>query len=226
MSWLVQLLGQRLQLDRRPLKRARDAPRAERAIPTVRRAGACRRSASRKLDHFAAPMNSTFWSFRLGKMRAALHAAWPWKRCLRRREVVERTSWRRKRSAGRACAARAERAGRLGGARRSFIWRGSAAARHHRVQARSDPERMTHRLFLVEGIKVRARLPGPSGDTREPARRPAVLARDTARSMHVERIAASWASRASSGEPSRGARRGTHALADRERSCLMVQPRA
>ena len=75
---LVQVLGESERSSMaRPLKRCASAwPRSSVRLATVMRSGAC---AAKCIAHSSiispAPMNSTFWSFRLGKMRAASFTA-------------------------------------------------------------------------------------------------------------------------------------------------------
>ena len=230
---LVQVLGQRLQLDRAAVEAVRETRRAlERAVRDreARRAlrGEVRRA---QLDHFAGTDEEHVLVFQaredagreLDGRRGHGNA------------VCAHASGRAyflgdgKRALEKPVQHRAERSGRLGGARRFLhLAEDLRLAEHHRVQPRSDPERVKYRLFLVEGIKVRGELAGaqavilrePRGDGLR------LLARDVQLGAVARRKDRRLLGEAALHLGERLAQAldvEHHALAYRERSCLMVQ---
>ena len=146
------------------LKRcASGSARSSVRLATVMRAGPC---AAKCVAHSSiispAPMNSTFWSFRVGKMRAAsFTAAAAMDTLVAPIRVVLRTSLATAKERWNSVQHAAERAGRLGGARRLLhLAEDLRLAEHHRIEPRGDAEGVAHRLLARQRVEVVLQLRG------------------------------------------------------------------
>ncbi len=147
------------------LKRAASrSARSSVRLATVMRAGACAAKCVAVSSIISpAPISSTLWSLRLGKMRAASFTAAAAIETLARADARGRAHFLRdrERALEQAMQQAAEGARRFGGARRFLhLAEDLRLADHHRIESRGDAEGVAHRLLVGQGIEVLLKVRG------------------------------------------------------------------